>query len=131
MSGVSRVTAGTKADLDAAPPRASAAAKATLGAVGVAIALWLASPILFAGHLEEITANLKMLAISANRDGVAGADTLRRWSGQFHYVTRLGVVLLLQAVDRLFGETGDAGFHALMVGSWLTVGAASIVIARR
>jgi hypothetical protein len=131
MTEVFNASADMPVDVDAAPRRLSAAAKVALGVLGVAIALWLASPVLWAGHLEEITANLKILAISADRGGVAGADTLSPLVSQYHYVTRLGVVLLLQAIDRLFGETGDAGFHALMVASWLIVLAASVYIARR
>lgn len=123
--------ADAKLEVEATARGPSAAVRAALAVLGLAVTLWLASPILSAGHLEEITANLRILAISANRGDVAGADNLSPLVDQFHYVTRLGVVWLLQAIDRLFGETGDAGFHALLAASWLIVCAASIAIARR
>ncbi len=117
--------------LNRAGTAGSAVLRRGLAAVACVIGLWLVSPMLRAGHLEGYTANLKAIAIVADRGDLMGQDALMPIVTEFLYYSRVGVVLLLRAIDLVFGEVGDAGFRALVVCSFLLLCLASVAVARR
>jgi hypothetical protein len=111
--------------------RFSPRSRRILGVIGCVLAVWLVSPILRAGHLEGYTANLKSIAIAANRGNLMGQDALVPILTEFLYYTRAGVVLLLRLIGAVFGEVGDAGFRGLVACSFVLLCLSSVVVARR
>ncbi len=95
------------------------------------LAAWLISPLFGACHLEGYTANLKAIAISANHGDAMGQDLVMPVLTEYLYYTRVGIVLLLRAIDILCGESGDWDFRALVMASFLLLAASCSVIARR
>ncbi len=102
-----------------------------LVALAVVLAAWLISPLFGACHLEGYTANLKAIAISANHGDAMGQDLVMPVLTEYLYYTRVGIVLLLRAIDTLCGESGDWGFRGLMIASFLLLAASCTVIAQR
>lgn len=101
------------------------------GALGVALALYLASPALTSGHLEAVTAQTQSIAwMRAWRPTVAHDPYLPLLS-QFALQTRSGVVLLLSAILRLVPAASDGAYRALVLCSLVVQCVASVSFARR
>ncbi len=77
-------------------------------------ALYLLSPLLTSVHVESFTAQIEIGAIAANAKQLDHANLLYPLHAEFFYLTRLGVVFLLQALMRIVG-TGDVAFRILAV----------------
>lgn len=102
-----------------------------LWALGVCIAAYLLSPILYSQHLEGYTANLRSIAIAWERGQLATLDVIMPVITQYLFDTRVGVILLLRLIDDLFGNPGDAGFRGLVIVSFLLLLLCSVSVARR
>lgn len=98
---------------------------------GLILASWLLSPMFFAQHLEGYTANLKSIALMANRGNAMGQDLVLTALTDFNYFTRPAMIGLLQVGDRIWGGGGDWYFRALLILSFAIVFGSSILIAHR
>ncbi len=102
-----------------------------LWALGVCIAAYLLSPILYSQHLEGYTANLRSIALAWQRGQLATLDVIMPVITQYLFDTRVGVILLLRLIDGLFGNPGDAGFRGLVIVSFFLLLFCSVSVARR
>ncbi len=95
---------------------------------------WTLWPALSPVHIEGFSAELQSMAILLNRHGSHGlayADQAYPISTEFLYLTRSGLIILLQVFMRIFGESGDLAFRLLMMVSMATFVASAFSIARR
>lgn len=100
--------------------------------VGLALAgAWLAGPIVRAQHLEGYTANLKSIALMANRGQLERQDLLTPAITEFIYFTRAGVIGLLRGGELLLGPRTEWDFRGLMILSLAAILAGSVFVARR
>lgn len=107
-------------------------AGALLMAAGLAaLALYLLSPALTSVHVEGFTAQIKLGAIAANAGLIDRANLTFPLHAEYFYVTRLGVVFLLQALMWVSGIKGDAVFVALTLLSFVLFTICTLAIARR
>ncbi len=100
----------------------------------VAFGLWTLWPVLTSAHLEAFSAQLQSIAILMNRHGPHGlslADQSYPITTEFLYMSRSGLVDLLQIAMRVTGSTGDWVFRLLMILSFCAFSWASIQVARR
>ena len=98
--------------------------------LGICIAAYLLSPILFSQHLEGYTANLRSIALAWERGQLATLDVIMPVITQYLYNTRVGVILLLRLIDVVFGNPGDAGFRGLVIVSFCLLLLCSVSVAR-
>jgi len=102
-----------------------------LWALGTCTALYLLSPLVFSQHLEGYTANLRSIALAWERGDLANLDVIMPIITQYLFDTRVGVILLLRLIDKVFGTPGDAGFRGLVIVSFLVLLTCSVIVARR
>src|SRR6201985_2888272 len=95
----------------------------------VIIALYLVSPSFTASHFEVLSAQIHINAIAANDHRLGQANVLYPIHIEYFYLSRIGVVYLVQFFARIFD--GDNAFRAVIVCSFATYLAAAAVVARR
>jgi hypothetical protein len=97
----------------------------------IAIAvLYLISPSFTAAHFEVLSAQIHINAIAANEHRLGQANVLYPIHTEYFYLSRIGVVYLLQLSARIFGD-GDNAFRVIIIGSFVIYIAASLAVARR
>jgi hypothetical protein len=101
-----------------------------VGVVLALAALYLVSPTFTAAHFEVLSAQIHINAIAANEHRLGQANVLYPIHTEYFYLSRIGVVYLLQLSARIFGD-GDNAFRAIIIGSFAIYIAASLVVARR
>jgi hypothetical protein len=94
------------------------------------LAVYLLLPLFTATQVETYSAQVQIDAIAANEGLLARSNLLYPVHIEYFYTSRLGVVLLLQAMVAVFGP-GDSTFHLLVAGSFLLFCLASIRVAAR
>jgi hypothetical protein len=104
--------------------------KPPLLALLLLMVLYLLSPLLTSTHVENFTAQIEIGAIAANAKQLDQANLLYPLHAEFFYLTRLGVVFLLQALMRVVG-TGDIAFRILTAASFLLFAGTTLAVARR
>jgi len=93
------------------------------------IALYLISPSFTATHFEVLSAQIHINAIAANEHRLGQANVLYPIHTEYFYLSRIGVVYLVQLFARIFD--GDSAFRAVIICSFSIYLAASAVVARR
>jgi len=101
-----------------------------LGLLLAIAAIYLVSPSFTAAHFEVLSAQIHINAIAANEHRLGQANVLYPIHTEYFYLSRIGVVYLLQLSARIFGD-GDNAFRAIIIGSFAIYIAASLVVARR
>lgn len=96
-----------------------------------ALVLYLLSPALTAVHVEGFTAQIQLGAIAANAGLIDRANLVFPLQFEYFYLTKLGVVLLLQAMMRISGSTGDGVFRVLTALSFVLFVISTLAISRR
>lgn len=114
-----------------APVVASRWRRGAWWALGAALVLYMASPALFAGHLESVTAQTQSIAWLRAQRPEAVHDPYLPLVSQFVLETRSGVVLLLSAIFHVLPGASDGAFRALVCASLLVHCVASVVFAAR
>lgn len=94
-------------------------------------AAYLLSPALSAVHVEGFTAQIQASAIAADAGYPGGGEALLPLQAEYLYLTRMGVVFLLQILARVLGTNGDITFHLLTVASFALFIWATVAIGRR
>ncbi len=94
----------------------------------VAYLLW---PMLFATQPEGFTAQIQNAAAAANAGMVDRANPLYPQHAEYFYLTRLGVIYLLQVLMQFAGTTGDVVWKVLTFASYAVFFAATLRIAKR
>ncbi|MDR3688242.1 MAG: glycosyltransferase family 39 protein [Fimbriimonas sp.] len=100
----------------------------------VIFSAWTLWPALTPVHIEGFSAELQSMAIMVNRHGFHGlamADQAYPISPEFLFLTRSGLVLLLQVFLKVFGEGGDVAFRLLTMASMATFVVSTFCVARR
>ncbi len=97
----------------------------------VAASLYLASPLLLATHPEGFTALIQNAAAAGNAGMIERSNLLYPLHAEYFYLTRVGVVYLLQALMKLVGHAGDEAFFALTLTSAVAFAVATLVVVRR
>lgn len=92
--------------------------------------LYFLSPLLTSMHVENFTAQIEIGAIAANARQLDQANPLYPPHTEFFYLTRIGVVFLLQALMRVVGN-GDVAFRILTAASFLLFAGTTLAVARR
>jgi len=110
---------------------ARAQGKWLLWVLGLCVVLYLISPLVFSQHLEGYTANLRSITLAWQRGELANLDVIMPVITQYLFDTRVGVILLLRLIDKVFGDPGDAGFRGLVIVSFLVLLLCSVTVARR
>jgi hypothetical protein len=94
------------------------------------LALYLVSPALTATHFEVLSAQIHINAIASNEHRLSQANVLYPIHIEYFYLSRIGVVYLVQLFARIFGS-GDVAFRGVIICSFAIYLAASIIVARR
>jgi hypothetical protein len=93
-------------------------------------ALYLISPAFTATHFEVLSAQIHINAIASDAHRLAQANVLYPIHAEYFYLSRIGVVYLVQAFARIFGD-GDGAFRAVIIVSFAVYLVASAALARR
>jgi hypothetical protein len=96
----------------------------------VLIALYLISPTFTATHFEVLSAQVQINAIAANEHRLAQANVLYPIHVEYFYLSRIGVVYLVQLSEKIFGN-GDVAFRAVTIFAFAIYLAASAAVANR
>lgn len=102
-----------------------------LRAVFVVVVLYLLSPLLTSIHVEGFTAQIQIGAVAANAGLLNRANLLYPLHAEYFYLTRLGVVYLLQIVMRVLHNDGDIAFRVVTALSFVVFVSSTIAIGRR
>lgn len=97
----------------------------------IGVSAYLLSPLLLATHPEGFTALIQNAAAAANAGMVERSNLLSPLHAEYFYLTRVGVVYLLQVNMRVVGHSGDVGFFALTFASFVVFAGATLVLTRR
>ncbi|MGI9091325.1 MAG: ArnT family glycosyltransferase [Gemmatimonadaceae bacterium] len=95
------------------------------------LGIYLLSPALTSVHVEGFTAQIQIGAIAANAGLLNRANLLYPLHAEYFYLTREGVVFLLQPLMAAFGTTGDIVFRVMTGLSFALFVGSTVVIARR
>lgn len=99
--------------------------------VFVVLAAWLVWPLFFATHPEGFTAQIQNAAAAADAGMIERSNLLYPQHAEYFYLTRLGVIYLLQGLMRIAGTTGDLVWKILTFASYLVFVATTLRIAKR
>ena len=102
-----------------------------LGLLFLALALWMMSPMLTSSYVEAYVARLQSMAILHHRGALAMDDQAYPISTELLYVTRLGMVWLLDGAMLLFHSTSLWVLRGITMASFALLAVSSAVFARR
>ena len=94
------------------------------------ILFYLVSPIFTATHFEVLSAQVQINAIAANENQLALANVSYPIHTEYFYLTRIGVVYLLQFFAQIVGN-GDMAFRVTVILSFALYISMSVVLAYR
>jgi hypothetical protein len=97
----------------------------------ILLVVYMIWPVFHSVHPEGFTAQIQVAAAAANAGMLDKANVLYPMHAEYFYLTRIGVVLLLQALMALSGSLDDSVFRVLVMGSWVLLIVASMIFARQ